>query len=163
MATTNHALDIPDGKRATLEQTLDFCNAVREAGGAAAIHALMPSEPQAASACLIARNLNFGCTVDTITSDDDDVNGRWAMSIDDLDVAERVAEKLNLTLWDEYEDRVYEAGHSASATLLLPHRIGQVAYDFDQWTNGVVGDQYEEFTPYVEASENYTRVETGAN
>jgi hypothetical protein len=42
-------------KRATLQETLDFANKVREAGGADALDALMPSSPQEPGACLIAK------------------------------------------------------------------------------------------------------------
>lgn len=50
-------------KVATEKELLDFANAIRKAGGANVIEALLPSEKGNSEACLIANALNFSCTV----------------------------------------------------------------------------------------------------
>lgn len=48
---------------ATETELIEFCNKVREAGGADPISALFPSTPDEPESCLIARALNFSCEV----------------------------------------------------------------------------------------------------
>lgn len=136
-----------EDRTASFDEVLEFANAVREAGGANPIDALMPSEPQNSERCLIARNLNFSCEVDCN-------DGAWTMAVADHEIRDRIASTLGLDLvgvndgeYDDYRD------------IELPTAIGNVAHDFDQWQNGKPGDEYEAFTQYVESAESYSRSE----
>jgi hypothetical protein len=122
-------------KRASLEETLEFCNKVREAGGAQPLDALCPAVPQAPSECLVARNLNFSCTVHggdlrssfersapemykrlgTLGYESGDFV--WVMGVKDADVRNRIAESMQLPLHGD--------------TIVLPAKIGAVAQAFD--------------------------------
>lgn len=109
--------------RATLEEVLEFANAVREAGGGNPIDALMPAVPGDADQCLIAKNLNFNCQVAG-----GPVQGIWYMYISDHDIATRIAEKLELELDSAHRYR----GYDNKSRIELPVRIGNVARDFDK-------------------------------
>lgn len=106
--------------RATLEETLEFANAVRKAGGGTPIDALIPSIPTNSEACLIARNLNFNSRVDAC--DEADLSGRWFMAFEDATVRDDVAKALNLAC---YGDDFSLFG------VLLPPEIGAVALAYD--------------------------------
>lgn len=165
-----------DGKkRASLEELLEFANAVREAGGGNPLDALMPAVPEDAKQCLIARNLNFNCTVrgadgvylkngKAIPSDND----TWIMYISDERIVRAVAKKLNLK--KVYYERWNEVDHPVG--VLLPRRIGRIAYEFDNALEAIVfshdddrGEVYtwegtkselkrlKDFWPYIETSE----------
>lgn len=175
---------MPDTQRATFDQLLAFANKVREAGGGNPLDALMPSVPQDASQCLIARNLNFNCEVSGADRD-----GRWYMNIEDPATVEAIAEKLDLEI--RYGHQWIEGQYTEVArSLLLPVEIGNVARDFDEaqeiyrglqdradeiaydrtneWGNASKEDyqrafndldeeskqHLREFTPYIEASEH---------
>jgi hypothetical protein len=128
-------------ERASLEELKEFANTVREAGGGNPLDALMPAVPQDVSRCLIARNLNFNCTVGAVLVER---RNQWVMAVTDPEIRDRIAEKLNLEVIDAYDI----AGHYNSDLhiddanqeipvygVLLPERIGQVAEDFDNaWT-----------------------------
>ncbi len=99
--------------RASFEEVLDFCNRVREAGGGDPIDALMPAIPRNSNACLLARNLNFDCSVRHLG------NENWVMYVNDPDVAVNIANALELSLsW-------------SGRGVRLPKKIGLVARDFD--------------------------------
>ncbi len=102
-------------KRATIAEVLDFANAVRKAGGGNPLDALMPAVPEDPTQCLIARNLNFNCEVNGAPGSF--AKGAWAMSVDDPEVAAKIAQALDLK-GGEYH-------------VVLPAAIGQVAADFD--------------------------------
>lgn len=157
--------------RASLEEVLEFCNIVREAGGGELITDLMPGEPGAATQCLIAKNLNFNCRVanghiehrDYIRYlEDRERQGyyagepRWMMSLMDRDTAYSIAAATGM--------QVYESsGYNEICHLLLPALIGRVASAFDESIE--VGwhdedgyylknpDLYEQMKPYITASE----------
>lgn len=121
--------------RATFEETLEFANAVRRAGGGAVLDALMPAVPQEPKACLIAKNLNFNCTVDGKYDTDD-----WYMYFEENEsLRDRIADALGLEKGDELNstlgDRIF--------WVKLPPEIGQVAYDFDEAGNILGGIIYE--------------------
>lgn len=107
-------------RRATLEELHEFANKVREAGGGNPIDALMPSVPTDSSSCLIAKNLNFNCTVNTA-----DVYGRsyWVMWVEDRVLRDNIAAALNkLKVNSKWEE-----GYG----VVLPDHIGRCASDFD--------------------------------
>jgi hypothetical protein len=140
--------------RATLEQTLEFCNKVREAGGANPLDALMPGVPEDPDQCLIARNLNFSCRVMPLARQTHVfAPTEWMMVVEDEDVRQRIATSLDLELTVAYGD----TGSSLDVSrreefeaIVLPPEIGQVASDFDEVaTNREYGD--EEFEPYIDA------------
>jgi hypothetical protein len=150
--------DLNEDRTASFDETLVFANAVRRAGGGNPIDALMPSEPQDASSCLIARNLNFSCEVDAMADGD----GLWHMLIDDPAVSKAIAKELNLDLvMHDDEDcwGVSEKADDRIAGVVLPRAIGNVARDFDAWQDGEHGDAYEHFTEYVENADQYARAE----
>ncbi len=115
-------------KRASLEETLEFCNEVREAGGTNALDALLPAVPQESESCLIAANLNFNCSVDG------DGKGQWYMIIEPGYAAVDIDAIQEATGCEAGSAEQYAmAGYSDEAVLIkLPWGIGQVAKDFDQ-------------------------------
>lgn len=115
-------------KRASLEELKKFANAVREAGGGNPLDALMPSVPADPSKCLIAKNLNFNCTVDTEFSPGPD-GETWSMQIDDERVSRSIADTLglNLATLPTYND----SDEDEIMGVFLPEEIGNVAEDFD--------------------------------
>jgi hypothetical protein len=125
-------------KRATLQETLDFANKVREAGGADALDALMPSSPQEPGACLIANALNFSCEISGAADDrvigaaDSWGKDRWAMHLEGakaIEQAHKIADALSLKVKVVHDDLFYAQRNRAK--ILLPVEIGQVAQDFD--------------------------------
>jgi hypothetical protein len=151
-------------ERATLEETLDFCNQVREAGGANPLDALMPAVPEDSHDCLIARNLNFSCEVGCYPTK---INGKghiearsavWVMRVEDSEVRRRIAAKLDLALVTVYEYELAQREgeekdpyRTSDDAILLPKKIGQVAADFDEvWIGGEW--RGSEFEPYIEES-----------
>lgn len=114
-------------ERATLQETLDFANKVREAGGADALDALMPSSPQEPGSCLIANALNFSCEISG--AEGTFGKNRWAMFLEGakaIEQARKIGKALDLKI------RVYEEDSFDGAQILLPLEIGQVADDFDK-------------------------------
>lgn len=112
---------------ASIEKVLEFCNAVREAGGANPLDALLPSVPAESDSCLIARNLNFSCTVTPIGHH---LNpNKWIMLIEDEDT------------FDEIFDNLVEKGILSeqakydSNSFYLPPDIAKVAIIFDEWSD----------------------------
>lgn len=106
--------------RATLEEVQEFANAVRAAGGGNPLDALMPAVPQSPSECLIAKNLNFNCSVQPEYK----YGNRWTMKVDDSEVASKIAKSLDL--------EILPAVLGSSVTdIALPERIWRVADMFD--------------------------------
>ncbi len=100
--------------RASFENTLEFCNKVREAlgGTGATIDALMPAIPNDPNQCLIAKNLNFNCRVHC-------EDYQWQMHFDTEEQAVAVRRALGL------------AKGAGERSVVLPKTIGQVAKEFD--------------------------------
>jgi len=119
-------------ERASNERLLEFANAVREAGGANPLDALMPAVPQDGYGCLVAQAMNFNCCVGGSSDkgiEEADSNRSWSMFIEDRDavqIAERIQAKTGLAWLPGHEDEDYEA------EILLPPDIRQVAEDFDK-------------------------------
>lgn len=125
-----------DIQRASLEETLEFCQKVREAGGGSALHALMPAVPTDPNACLIARNLNFDCSVACFEG------AAWEMAVSDREIQKKIAEALDLkfneaSIEDDNGDEVW--------LITLPPEIGKVASDFDK-----VDEVADSFTYLIE-------------
>jgi hypothetical protein len=132
---------------ATEDELLEFCNSVREAGGADPIGALFPSDPDEPESCLIARALNFSCAV----------NGpydtqAWLDKLDQIDEIERPFSWPNLfykgsqdNIWvmlvqqgnaeqsnKKAEEVAKKLGlHHVNDEILLPQHIGNAAAAFD--------------------------------
>lgn len=152
----------PDDKKLTKEQleermateadTLEFCNRVRDAGGANALKALLPSEPQNSLTCLIAGGLNFHCAVspyesvrnsffhaDTLTelgyphksNVGPDECCVWVMKVRSRALADKIGSVLGLPV----EDSRYGTGEFP-AIVVLPYKIGMVAETFDDAGEG---------------------------
>lgn len=154
-----------DVKRASIEQTLEFANKVRVAGGGNPLTALMPAVPEDATECLVAKNLNFNCAVDTIvTNVGDGSRDTWVMHFEDKELRDRIADKLKLA---KRNTRGFNADNGEYC-IILPREIGQVAADFDHmimdvdWDDtyevGTVNDEYADLYPYIDESmkESYT-------
>lgn len=112
-------------ERASLEETLDFANQVRKAGGGRIIKKLIPSKPTASNGCLIANALNFSCEIRPN-------NGRWVMQLTGVTAiatAKKISDKLGL----KYRGPKTPSQPSPYdvAEVVLPPRIAQVARDFD--------------------------------
>jgi hypothetical protein len=162
---------------ATLEEVHQFANAVREAGGGNPIDALMPAVPVSGQECLIAKNLNFNCSVFQI---EHLLSARWAMILDDKDTRDRIATSLDLASVD-IDNTIQENGfygdnipyfdhkyHPESCwAIILPAEIGAVAHEFDEWRSAIIWtstdaklsdtdfegrERLRRFWPYVEAS-----------
>lgn len=165
-------------KRATLEELQEFANKIREAGGGNPIDALMPAVPTDVSQCLIAKNLNFNCTVGAVGEDG------WWMAVDDKETRDKIAEALNLTASDYYyqseemlmddDGDFYYPDEVQVYAVKLPDEIGQVAEDFDTCQHAITSDynwknhqpnysisphatneeiaNLKEFWPYIDAS-----------
>lgn len=169
--------------RATLPELLEFCNQVREAGDGTLLSKLLPSEPGNANECLIAKNLNFGVAVDSVG--DDDGNSLWVMHTDDPALVRKIIAKVpgvshaftsQADAFDRYNDDELVAlytdeesyddydDHGAGPFMIaLPARIGQVASDYDRWTNALPGtdvwNDTMEFTPFVTDTRRQRREE----
>lgn len=157
-STQKYELGTETIEHASLEELKDFCNKVREAGGAELLDELLPALPTDATACLIAKALNFDSTVGGATSDHKDPSGRplWAMTPPTEEIAKRISEALGLPLdyaeaytrtdderWKGYydqEDKWFATGsvgdapeRPKTAGVLLPVEIGNIARAYDAW------------------------------
>jgi hypothetical protein len=95
--------------RAGPDEILKFVNKVRDIGQADILDALLPSVPQDSQSCLIARNMNFQCTVSpdeglTRSNLHDEVKDKnhyhkgekvWTVTIPDLLRGEEIVEALD--------------------------------------------------------------------
>lgn len=122
-------------ERATLEELQEFANKVREAGGGNPLDALMPAVPQDPKQCLIAKNLNFNCTVQpssTNYGDDYENPNAWLMILEDHGVRDSIADSLGLEKTDyvrnEWKDGYKDVTYPA---VKLPAKYARVAQDFD--------------------------------
>ena len=107
---------------ATEEEVLDFANRVREAGGANALEALLPSEPGNPESCLIANALNFGCSVDAVgASEEHDGESEWVMFLP-ANMPDEAREKIAATTGCTLD---------GNGNLELPRLIGNAAHAFD--------------------------------
>lgn len=155
--------------RATLDELFEFANKVRAAGGGNPLDALMPAVPEDTSQCLIAKNLNFNCAVNShpVREDGSVISEvRWHMSVADEATRDKIADDLGLEHYDGGEDVEDEDGNYMTLEygVVLPKEIGQVAHDFDQVTNVLydmergyqIKDEdkalVEDFWPYLDAS-----------
>lgn len=137
-------------ERATLDELLDFANKVREAGGGNPLDALMPAVPEDATQCLIAKNLNFNCSVGGGPGQDHPLHDSdaWWMTVADRDVRDRIAAALGLVAadYDVSPGTLGAAGDDfdwfEAYGVKLPPRIGQVAADFDNWSYAIHVSEY---------------------
>lgn len=116
-------------KRATLTELENFANQVRRAGGGNPIDALLPSVPEDINQCLIARNLNFNCSVGGSTPCPDKYNGgrdwpneAWFMQVDSERLARDIARGTGMRRFESNGEHF----------LRLPAKFGQLAQDFDR-------------------------------
>lgn len=131
---------------ATKEELLDFVNQIREAGGADILDALLPGVPMQSYSCLIARGLNFKCSVGgdkssyrNIPHPDDPQNSyMWYMSIcgshsETKRIGDAICNKLNLNgVYREFSADVSEYIIVSEYMIELPLHIGNAAYAFDR-------------------------------
>lgn len=117
---------------ATREELLDFCNKVRAAGQAALIDKLMPGVAGARRSCLIARNLNFDCSVygivryispDQRAHGEPDSPSQWLMESNNP-ILLNIGNRLGLHTYRDPFAPVYRMD--------LPPEIGAAARAFDQ-------------------------------
>lgn len=118
---------------ATEEELLEFCNKVRQAGGANVLEALLPSVQQSSYSCLIANALNFGCSVSPY------MNGIWLMRFpENISASQRkaISEATGLDV---------RPGVGKSWVMELPEHIGNAAKAFD-W--GLAFTEYVKEEPF---------------
>lgn len=126
---------------ATEEELLEFCNKVREAGGANVLEALLPSEVNMPSACLIANALNFGCSVRGFYKEGDKDNFHpdgdgsylWGMYFP-RNMTDEAIEKVAAAV-----DCRIDRGWDGERVMVLPKHIGNAAAAFDS------GDAFQEY------------------
>lgn len=115
---------------ATHDELLDFCNKVRKAGGGEILGSLLPGYTGNSQTCLIAKNLNFQCSVvpfyKMVEGKEVKQANKWVMSIHDEYVLYRVAEEVELTV------DVRIKGSEFEVCLILPEHIGNAADAFDR-------------------------------
>jgi hypothetical protein len=124
MSTTSPIFDPATVKgMASLDELRDFCNRVRQAGGAKEIDDLMPAVPGQTEACLIAKALNFSCQVGALIDPDDYPKDpeAWAMQVRDEELAHKISKECKLPVIDK--DEYYE--------VVLPKKIYRVAQIYD--------------------------------
>lgn len=125
-------------KMATLSELKTFANRVRKAGGGNPLDALMPAVPEDSEQCLIAKNLNFNCNVNSVdvVLNGDTVN-RWCMSLHDEELANQIGEAVNCpVVADRDSEWAYPNGRPGYVytdvyRIVLPLEIGAVADQFD--------------------------------
>lgn len=139
-------------ERATLEELKEFANKVREAGGGNPIDALMPAIPTDTSECLIAKNLNFNCTVGAVGGDD----GSWWMAVDTEEIRDKIAKSLNLEKANYMYYPEYGGGGYEVYAVRLSDEIGQIASDFDEWDHAII----ERFDPKLQEYRHVIRQDT---
>lgn len=132
---------------ASLETVLEFCNDVRDAGGANPLDALLPAVPQDSKKCLIARNLNFSCSVmpeprviSSVTEYD------WYM-----ECYPSVVTKVLTELSDKWDVRPFKARIDR---FYIPPEIAKVAMEFDEWSLDSLWQDYasapeSQYFPYI--------------
>jgi hypothetical protein len=121
--------------RASIEQVVNFANAVREAGGGSLIEELLPSVPEEPNSCLVANALNFDCDVNSHA-------GVWYMEIYEsekgIDIAEQLDLEYDAPKYLDYVDDETGKEHYAyegGCEIYLPEEIGLVAEAFDTWAD----------------------------
>lgn len=120
---------------ATEDEVLEFANKVRQAGGANILKALLPSEPNVPSQCLIANALNFSCHVSTGAASLGLPSGsfQWYMELPEnigSEKAKAIADYVGCEL------KTIDRGKLVFR-ILLPEHIGNAAHAFDKgvgWT-----------------------------
>lgn len=103
-----------------------FCNRVRRAGGGKEIKDLLPAFPSASTECLIAKSLNFGCSVSSAWRSPESDPNAWSMKVDTFELAKKIGEKMGL----EYHGR----------EVFLPKKIYHVAQLYDATAELFGGD-----------------------
>jgi hypothetical protein len=106
-------------------ELLEFCNAVRNAGGAEEIDHLEPGDLGRPNTCLIARNLNFHCAV-IQKSLPNSTKSVIAMISRDPRLA-KIAKTMDLPT---FEQRSYD--DSVSTYMVLPDRVAASVKAFDR-------------------------------
>jgi hypothetical protein len=124
---------------ATEEQMLEFANVVRAAGGANALEAFFPSEPENPKACLIANALNFKTSVQPLWSRE---HYSWMM-VFPKNMAKAKVEAIAKAIQSlGYDDVSYAFDHLVDGEqrkiIRLPKVIGNTADAFDNATRGWV-------------------------
>lgn len=121
------------------QETLEFCNKVREAGGGVILDDLLPGIPSVSQECLIAQNLNFDCEVLPVGAGDD--YDRWQMHIsgfldnpDWKEIARNISEKMDMPIEHTTDRKI---------SLKLPPELAKVAHEFDR-----VWAEYEDLYTY---------------
>lgn len=112
---------------ASEHETLEFANAVREAGGGDVIPALLPGSTGNARSCLIANSLNFECSIGPADGYARPENGEflsWTMALSNAEVGEKIAKALRLFGRDPF-------GTGTEYEIILPKHIGNAAHAFD--------------------------------
>jgi hypothetical protein len=119
---------------ATEAELLKFANAVRIAGGANVIDALMPSSTCNPETCLIANALNFGCRVDTglLGNYKGTSEPVWHMEFPWNMDNDRIAEIASKVPGARLRKKDVEGVRLERHVMQLPQHIGNAAWAFDR-------------------------------
>ncbi len=117
-----------DVEIATEEELLEFCNRVREAGGADILEALLPSRPGNAHECLIANALNFGCSVRPVGEKRNGLFDKWKMDLPS-NLTDEQAAAISEVVGSPVVGRRYSGVYRH---VDLPPHIGNAAHAFDE-------------------------------
>jgi hypothetical protein len=120
---------------ATEEEVLAFANKVRKAGGANVLEALMPSVPGNANSCLIARALNFECSIRPFYGSPTSTGeyAYWYMEFPPRTSLEQAA-KIADAVGCECVSVPVPFIDSTLYRIILPRHIGNAAHAFDERT-----------------------------
>ena len=116
---------------ATEQELLDFCNRVREAGGANILEELLPSIPGQGYECLIANALNFGCRVWPVGRRMDGLFSEWHMQLPDNITSEQ-AEAIAGAVGNPVIRTKPDQWGQEPPYVVLPEHIGNAAHAFDE-------------------------------
>jgi hypothetical protein len=132
-------IDGIDHRVATEKELLDFANAVRKAGGANVLEALLPSRVGNSEKCLIATALNFGCSIDAAGDGYSDGVWKWHMEFPDNMTNERIKEIVEQVPGARLARSPFAEKGEQRYAMLLPKHIGNAARAFD---DGVAFEDY---------------------
>lgn len=106
-----------------LSDLFKFCNQIRKAGGGDELVKLEPGVQSQPKSCLIAKNLNFDCSV--VPYDDLRTTINWFMVVEDKSTADKLTSFLG-----KYDEQ-YIGTSIHRYKFSLPEWVGELARKFD--------------------------------
>lgn len=157
------------------EELLNFANQVREAGGAGILDALIPSYPQESEACLIAKALNFDCSINDdleLWSKDEEYSVLFGTKHLTSSISEDLGYNFRESVWSMHitipsGSEVRDKAHNIASKLnlpyseedylveiLLPARIARAAVAFDTWGE-YKGPDFDQYSDLVDRESSF--------